>query len=217
MPDRISELAFNEAIARESRKARRGRIPKFSALVELLWLLTSPIFWALGVPPGDGHSVLVIPGFGAGDIHYAPLRGWLRRLGYRAIKSGFSFNPGWSREIVDSLGRRADAESHRSGIPVTLIGHSLGGLQARSVAQGWPHAIRHLITLGAPLIYASGAVPSTIAFSSIYTSMDLPYAPAAHEAHARNIEVTGTHDLLGVNRQVYRLVADALKRGSSVS
>jgi pimeloyl-ACP methyl ester carboxylesterase len=208
--DRIPELAINEAIAREGRAATRNRIPKSAALAELLRLITSPVFWTFGMPRGDGHSVFVIPGFGAGDLHYGALRSWLRRLGYRAIKSGLSFNPGWTEDIVDGLGNRAEAEFRHTSARVTLIGHSLGGLQARSVAQRWPGAIRHLITLGAPLMYTGGSVPSTVAFTSIYTAMDLAYEPVAGEAHARNIEVAGAHDLLAVNRQVYELISATL-------
>ncbi|HEY7294163.1 MAG TPA: hypothetical protein VH916_03935, partial [Dehalococcoidia bacterium] len=49
-------------------------------------LLRDPVFWGWGVPRGDGHAVLVLPGLGAGDAYLRPLRGWLRRLGYTTLR-----------------------------------------------------------------------------------------------------------------------------------
>jgi len=213
MEDEPRELAIKVAIARQRGRSWHQQIPKLAAFWELSRLVASRAFWTSGLPHGDGHSVLVVPGFGAGDIHYFLLRNWLKRLGYRPIKSGLKFNPEWSQERVDELSERVESEFEQSGLGVTLIGHSLGGLQARSAAQRIPNAIRHLITLGAPLMYASGSVPSTVPFISIHTARDLPYEPAAREAHARNVLIAGTHDLLGVNRRVYTLVAEALALG----
>src|SRR5690349_5278999 len=55
-------------------------------------LLRDPVFWGWGVPRGDGHTVLVLPGLGAGDAYLRPLRGWLRRLGYQTLRSGIRRN-----------------------------------------------------------------------------------------------------------------------------
>jgi hypothetical protein len=59
-------------------------------------------------------------------------------------------------------------------------------------------------------MYAAGAVPSNVAITCIYTATDLAYEPAAREPHASNYEVNGTHELLGVNARVYRLLAESL-------
>ncbi len=156
--------------------------------------------------------MLVIPGYSVGDLQLTSISTWLKRIGYRVMKSGLDFNPGWSEEIVEELGQRADAEFRSSGRRVTLIGHSLGGLQARSVAQRRPHAVRRLIMLGAPLAFAGETILTSVAITSIYVSMDLPFEPQARESHAENIEVKGSHGGLVVNRRVYAIVADLLRR-----
>jgi hypothetical protein len=111
----LPEVAINDAIAVERRHAHRSRATKLRALIQLARLLTSSVFWASGVSRGDGHSVLVIPGYAAADLHYIPMRSWLRRLGYRPLRSGMSFNAGWSWEIVTELGRRVEDEYRERG------------------------------------------------------------------------------------------------------
>jgi pimeloyl-ACP methyl ester carboxylesterase len=185
------------------------------AVAELAELVASPVFWTTKARRGDGHSVLVIPGYSAGDLHLVAMRNWLTRMGYRPMKSGIDFNPGWSEEIVEELGERAENEFRSSGRRMTLIGHSLGGLQARSVAQRRPHAVRRLITLGAPLTFAAGTIPPSVALTSIYVAKDLPYEPRARESHAENIEVRGSHGGLAVNRRVYALLAELLCKTDS--
>ena len=179
-------------------------------MAELASLVASPVFWTWRARGGDGHSVLVIPGYGAQDRDMIAMRIWLKRMGYRPVKSGLDVNLGWSEEIVEKLGLRAEGEFRSSGRRVTLVGHSLGGLEARSVAQRRPHAVRSLIMLGAPLAFAGGTILPSVAITSIYVSMDLPYQPKARESHAENIQVKGSHGGLAVNRKVYLLLAELL-------
>jgi pimeloyl-ACP methyl ester carboxylesterase len=211
------ELAVNELVAGNSGAPRRRLrsaigLPDISSLLEFARLLASPIFWTRRVPLGNGHSVLVIPGYGAGDLHYIALRSWLRRLGYTALPSGMKSNPGWTERVIEDLRRRVENELRSSGRKVTLIGHSLGGLQAHSVARRWPHLVGRVVVLGAPLMFAGGPLEPAVVIASIYTSWDLPFEPAARESHAVNIHVRGSHNGLGVNARVYRLLADFLSK-----
>src|SRR5215469_371149 len=96
--------------------------------VEFSMLLADPVFWGWGVLRGDGHSVLALPGLGGGDAYLRPLRGWLRRVGYRSIESGLDVNPGWSEELLDELAVLVAEEFRRSQTKLTIIGHSLGGV-----------------------------------------------------------------------------------------
>ncbi len=215
LEDRSQELGINDLIAARSQTWRAGviRWKEFAVVVaELAGLVASPIFWTWKVRRGDGHSVLVIPGYSAGDPHLMAMRTWLKHMRYRPVKSGLDFNPQWSEEIVEEIGNRAESEFRSSGRRVTLIGHSLGGLQARSIAQRRPHAVRRLIMLGAPLTFAGGTVSPSVAITSIYVSTDLPDQPGACESHAENIQVKGSHGGLAVNRRVYALLAEVLRR-----
>ncbi len=74
---------------------------------ELGLLLADPVYWGLGVPRGDRHSVLVLPGLFAGDGYLQPLRRWLWRVDYTPLRSGLKRNPGWSPEVVHELGELA--------------------------------------------------------------------------------------------------------------
>src|SRR5437588_10356021 len=76
--------------------------------LEFAMLVANPVFWGRNVAPGDGHSVIVLPGLGGGDAYLEPMRGWLRRIGYHAVRSGLRFNPGWSERLVDTLGEPAN-------------------------------------------------------------------------------------------------------------
>ena len=58
-----------------------------------------------GLPRGDGHAVIVLPGFGADDRATKPLRRALERLGYAVEGWGQGRNLGMRRAI----GHRCDA------------------------------------------------------------------------------------------------------------
>jgi len=180
---------------------------------ELGLLLGDPVYWGWGVPRGDGRPVLVLPGLFAGDGYLQPLRDWLRRSGYSPVKSGIERNPGWSDELVNELAESARAEHRRSRQRVTIIGHSMGGLQGRSVAGRIPQIVRHVIALGSPLAMARSPLPGAVRMTAIYSREDriVPH-PAALERdpRAKNIEVPGSHIGLAFNPAVYRVLARAL-------
>ena len=48
-----------------------------AAMAELAELLLSPIYYGVGVPRGDGHRVLLLPGFMGSDSYLMILAGWL--------------------------------------------------------------------------------------------------------------------------------------------
>jgi pimeloyl-ACP methyl ester carboxylesterase len=118
---------------------------------ELLLLHTSPVYYGLGVPRGDDSAVVLIPGFLGTDLQMAHLHSWLGRIGYRSYASGLEINAGCPnllvRERVMGIVERARLASGRR---VHLIGHSLGGIMARSIAARRPADIASVITLGSP-------------------------------------------------------------------
>ena len=109
---------------------------------------TSPLLSRL--PGGDGHPVLVLPGFTAGDPSTAPLRRVLRNLGYWTYGWGLGNNFGPTPEVIDGLGRQLRRAHDRDGRAVSLIGWSLGGIYAREMAREQPGMVRQVITLGTP-------------------------------------------------------------------
>lgn len=189
------------------RAAQRPPINPFAPALELAALRADPVYWGIGVPRGDGRAVLVLPGLGGGDGYLGTLRRWLSRIGYRPVKSGLERNPGWSAELVEQLGRAVAAEAETSGKPVSIIGHSMGGVIGRSIAKLPGAAVERVITLGSPLGMSTGHLPPSVRLTAIYSRQDpIVRYPAglARDPGAESIEVRGSHIGLAHNRFVYR-------------
>lgn len=95
--------------------------------------------------------MLLIPGFLAGDWSLRLLHGWLERTGYRSYLSGIYLNARHSEHMLAGLRHRMAEVQKDDGAPVTLIGHSRGGLLAKVLSQRRPESVEQVITLGAPL------------------------------------------------------------------
>jgi len=118
---------------------------------EILLLHATPVYYGFGVPRGDGSGVIIIPGFLGTDLYLTELHGWLARIGYRPYFSGIGINAECpnlliQRHLSDTI-KTALAETGRK---VHLIGHSLGGVIARSLAGQRPRDVASVITLAAP-------------------------------------------------------------------
>ena len=105
------------------------------------------------VANGDGHPVIIFPGFCTNERFVAPLHRHCRSLGYNVLDWGRGYNLGprgnlglWFAELADHA--RKVLEGHRQR--PTLIGYSLGGFYAREVAKLMPHKVRQVITIGTP-------------------------------------------------------------------
>jgi dienelactone hydrolase len=102
-------------------------------------------------PHGDGHPVLVLPGFLAGPGSTQLLRNVLRRLGYRVYDWGLGYNMGYRASMTETLPARLHHIRERAdGRRVSLIGWSAGGIYARELARAFPDDARSVITLGSP-------------------------------------------------------------------
>ncbi|MDR7253234.1 pimeloyl-ACP methyl ester carboxylesterase [Nocardioides sp. BE266] len=111
-------------------------------------------------PKGDGHLVVDIPGWRAPELSGAPLRAYLRRLGYDARGWGLGTNTGDPRRDVERLSTRVNELVDATGSPASLVGWSLGGVIAREVARRHPDAVRRVVTYGTPV---SGPAHTTVA------------------------------------------------------
>ncbi len=118
---------------------------------ELLLLHASPIYYGLGVPRGDGSAVVVIPGFLGSDIYMAHMSSWLSRVGYRSYLSGIRLNAECPNLLIKyRLADIMEKALRETGRKIHLIGHSLGGIMARSIAAQQPDDVASVISLAAP-------------------------------------------------------------------
>jgi pimeloyl-ACP methyl ester carboxylesterase len=102
-------------------------------------------------PHGDGHSVLVMPGFLAGPQSTDLLRNVLRHLGYRVYDWGLGYNLGYRASMKETLpARLRHIREQSGGRRVSIIGWSAGGIYARELARSFPDDVRSVITLGSP-------------------------------------------------------------------
>ena len=107
--------------------------------------------WLVRLPRGDGHPVLVLPGFLASDFTTAPLRHLLRDLGYQVHGWGLGRNVRVDLARVRAMEALLQRLHQEAGRKVSLIGWSLGGLFARELAKLHPGSVRQVITLGSPI------------------------------------------------------------------
>lgn len=103
------------------------------------------------LPKGDGHSVVVLPGFMASNNSTAPMRRLLDQLGYEA----HGWDSGRNVVVNEALISRLEAQLERlfdeTGRTISLIGWSLGGVLAREIAKLKPDLIRLVVSLGSPI------------------------------------------------------------------
>jgi hypothetical protein len=128
-------------------------------------LLLSPLL--MRAPGGDGHPVLTLPGFLASDLSMAPMRRYLKELGYDTYGWQMGRNTGGVTRMRAALRDRL-AEIHAAtGRKVSLVGWSLGGIYARDLALRAPDMVRYVVSLGSPF---SGDVRATNA-TRLYEAM----------------------------------------------
>ena len=118
---------------------------------DLLLLHASPVYYGLGIPRGDGSAVVLVPGFLGTDAYLTQLHSWVGRIGYRPYFSGIGLNAECpnlliQRRLNDNIQRALFATNRK----IHLVGHSLGGIIARSVASQRPDDVASVITLASP-------------------------------------------------------------------
>lgn len=101
-------------------------------------------------PAGDGHPVLVLPGFLASDFSTRTLRAFLRGRGYSTHGWKLGRNLGPSPELAAAMAERLRELHERHARRVSLVGWSLGGIYARELARRFPTTVRQVITIASP-------------------------------------------------------------------
>ncbi len=122
---------------------------EYRALLELgafaMWRPFLPL-----LPRGDGHGVLIVPGFVQDEKAVIPLQKALRRLGYQSQTWDQGRNLGFSKAALASLRAQVEGVAQSTGNRVSIIGWSLGGIFARELAFEIPDELRLVITLASP-------------------------------------------------------------------
>lgn len=205
------------------------------AWVEFAGLL--PAFPLLGrAPRGDGHPVLVLPGFFASDRSTRPLRWFLRDRGYHVHGWRLGRNLGPTPEIVAGLGQRFADIRARHGRTMSIVGWSLGGIYARELARRFPDDVRQVITLASPFrdpsatnvarilrprprgdlgtLAARLRDPLSVPATSVYSRSDgiVAWRSCLDEAGPRseNVEVRSSHCGMGHHAATLLVIADRL-------
>ena len=207
------------------------------ALLELAALV--PAYPVLRrAPSGDGHPVLVLPGFMASDFSTGALRRFLRHRGYRVHGWTLGRNLGPSPETAAAMVDRLYQLADRYGRRVSIIGWSLGGVYARELARRFPAVVRQVITLAAPfrdveatnvprfLIARRGrlhgeadfraqlAAPLPVPSTAIYSRSDGIVAWQSCREHesptSESLEVEASHLGIGHHPVVLLTIADRL-------
>lgn len=153
-------------------------------------------------PRGDGHPVMVLPGFATDDSMTWLLRNFLQHLRYEVfpLDLGWNFDQHTVGENGEHVAKRIADIRSMTGRKISLLGWSLGGVIARESARRDPDDIRQVITLGSPFTgnphatslsgiyqkltgndlasetskdrYVRGSQPLPVPTSSIYSRMD---------------------------------------------
>ncbi len=118
---------------------------------ELLLLHASPTYYGLGIPQGDGSAVILVPGFLGTDVYLTQMRSWLEKIGYRPYFSGIGLNAECPNILIQQrLNENIRKARKETGRKVHILGHSLGGIIARSIASQKPEEFASVITLASP-------------------------------------------------------------------
>ena len=185
-----------------------------------------------------GQHVLVIPGFGTNDTAMALLHRDLQARGFHTHPWNLGINWGPAPGVLRKLGARLRAIARTSGGRVHLVGWSMGGLLARTVAGRMAHLVGRVVSLGSPLSgnpdcsWLAGAVrrcahnalrprdlrrllaeSARMPVASIYSRNDgVVHWEASTQAPGviESIEVSASHLGMVVNPDVFDAVARSL-------
>ena len=136
-------------------------------------------------PRGDGHPVLLLPGFMADEGTLIVLKLFLQNRGYEVQTWGFGRNIGFSSRHANALEQKIRYMHYKSGRKVSLLGWSLGGMFAMYGAHVATECIRTVITLGSPVTFDRGGSQSPPLIKALYRLIAHPMGATAHLTQSR--------------------------------
>lgn len=189
---------------------------------------------------GDNRAMMLAPGFSANDISLLPLKRFLKSRGHNTFGWGLGTNRGDVQGMIEPVKKRVRQLAESSGRPVNLVGWSLGGVFVREVARDLPEIVERVATFGTPLFgpratAASSAfgdvaieeiermiderslIPITVPVLAVHTRrdgvVDWRSCIDDHTPGVRNVELTSSHIGLGLDPELWKLLADWFAAG----
>ncbi|MBL8324154.1 MAG: alpha/beta fold hydrolase [Rubrivivax sp.] len=146
-------------------------------------------------PKGDGHPVLLLPGFMADEATLAPLKWFLASRGYLVQTWGFGRNVGFRSQHAQALEQKIRHLHHTHGRKVSLVGWSLGGVFALYGAHQAGECVRTVITLGSPVSVDEGGSRSPALVKALYRLIAHPMGPDVHVMQPKAKKLRERHAL----------------------
>jgi pimeloyl-ACP methyl ester carboxylesterase len=163
---------------------RMHLLMEWRALLEMALLpYSAPLL--MTAPRGDGHPVLLLPGFMADEGTLVALRMFLANRGYAVQSWGFGRNVGFHLRHAQALEQKIRHMHHHSGQKVSLVGWSLGGVFALYGAHQASECVRSVITLGSPVSVDAEGSQSPPLLKALYRLIAHPMGPAVHVMQPR--------------------------------
>jgi pimeloyl-ACP methyl ester carboxylesterase len=157
---------------------------EWRALFELASLpYATPLL--LSAPRGDGHPVLLLPGFMGTEGSLFGLEFFLRNRGHAVQTWGLGRNVGFRPGHASAIESKIRHLHHSSGKKVSLVGWSLGGVFALYGAHRASECVRNVVTLGSPISIDGGGSASPPLLQALYRLVAHPMGSAAHSMQPR--------------------------------
>ena len=173
-----------------TRHPHTGAPKRLYSLIEwraLAEMASLPFSWPLlaQLPRGDGHPVLLLPGFMGDEGSLSALKLFLGGRGYDVQTWGLGRNIGFQRRHAEALEKKIRHLHHQTGRRVSLVGWSLGGVFSMYGALQAPECVRQVVTLGSPVsVDASGSQTAPIV-RALYRLIAHPMGPSVHVMQPR--------------------------------
>ncbi len=186
---------------------------------------------------GNKQRIILFPGFMSAESSMYPVKHFLNRIGYAPEYWGLGINKGKVEKYRDAMIEKLLQEDQSEKLD--LVGWSLGGVIAREIARSIPEKVNSIFLFGSPIKgpeYTVGAeiygeketqrisalleklesskpidVPTTILFSKKDNIVSWPSCIDSSNEQVRHYEVTSTHLSMGIDPQVWGLLASHLE------
>ena len=143
-------------------------------------LLPASLPLLMEAPQGDGHPVLLLPGFMASESSLIGLKLMLQKKGYDVHTWGLGRNMGFRSKHANALPQKIRHLHFVTGKKVSLVGWSLGGVFSLYGAQNSLECVRSVITLGSPVSVDAEGSKSPNAVKALYRLVSHRLGAGAH-------------------------------------